>query len=75
MRFAARLKFLNFVLKHCRGPTDSQKLWKFFFLSLDTLTLTGVLELAVRTSARSTIAYSSSAASLLLSGVLAGTKI
>jgi hypothetical protein len=32
-----------------------------------------VLELAVRTSARSTIAYSSSAASLLLSGVLAGT--
>ena len=75
MFFGARsfLKFLNFVLKHCRGPTDSEKLWKFFFLSLDTLTLAGVLELAVRTSARSTIAYSSSAASLLLSGVLAGT--
>lgn len=73
--FGARsfLKFLNFVLKHSVSLAHELKLWKFCFLCLDTLVLAGVLELGVRSSARSTAAYASTAVALLVCSVFAGT--
>jgi len=72
--FGARsfLKFLNFALRHSLLP-QGPRLWKFFFLSLDSFVLLGVLELGVRSSARSTAAYTSTAVDLLLCSAFAGT--
>jgi hypothetical protein len=73
--FGARsfLKFLNFVLRHSATLAPRERLWKFFFLSLDSFVLLGVLELGVRSSVRSTSAYASAAAGLLLCSAFAGT--
>jgi hypothetical protein len=73
--FGARsfLKFLNFALRHSAALAPRQRLWKFFFLCLDTFVLLGVLELGVRSSARSASAYASTAVALLLCSVFAGT--
>ena len=75
MLFGSRsfLKFLNFVLQHCQKLTSKAKMWKFFFMCLDTLVMVSMLELAVRSSARSTAAYISTAVSLLISSVIFGT--
>ncbi len=73
--FGARsfLKFLNFVLKHSLQCSRQHKTWKFFFLCMDTIVFACVLELAVRSSARSKTKYAGSAVGLLWSSALAGT--
>ena len=73
--FGARsfLKFLNFALRHSATLPWGPRLWKFFFLCLDSLVLLCVLELGVRSSARSTSAYTSTAVGLLLCSAFAGT--
>jgi hypothetical protein len=73
--FGARsfLKFLNFALWHSATLPWGPRLWKFFFLCLDSLVLLCVLELGVRSSARSTSAYTSTAVGLLLCSAFAGT--
>ena len=76
--FGARafLKFMNFMLVHTAFPRsterDSTVAVKLFFLCVDTITLTCVLELAVRTSARSAADYASTATGMLVIVVLGG---
>jgi hypothetical protein len=71
--FGARsfLKFLNLTLKHSRRP-DSFALLKLAVLLVDTFAFAAVLELAVRTGARSKSEYASTAAGLLLLSALGG---
>lgn len=73
--FGARsfLKFLNFVLKHSHHYSKKHRVWKFFFLCIDTFVFICVLELAVRSSARSKTDYAGSAVALLWSSALTGT--
>lgn len=76
--FGARsfLKFLNLALRHSsfrhskRGARFAA--WKLAVLLIDTLALVAVLELAVRSGARSRSEYACTAASLLLLSALAG---
>lgn len=78
--FGARsfLKFLNLALKHSRQLTHSLRpnlppvLLKLAVLLVDTFAFVAVLELAVRTGARSKSEYASTAASLLLLSALGG---
>lgn len=71
--FGARsfLKFLNLTLKHSRRP-DIFALLKLAVLLVDTFAFAAVLELAVRTGARSKSEYASTAAGLLLLSALGG---
>jgi hypothetical protein len=70
------LKFMNFTLVHTACPRSSSRDWnvvrKLFFLSVDTVTLVCVLELAVRISARNEIEYASTATGMLIIIVLGG---
>ena len=72
----AFLKFMNFMLVHttCERSTDNDRTIasKLFFLSVDTVTLACVFELAVRTSARSEAEYASTATGMLIIIVLGG---
>ena len=78
--FGARsfLKFLNLALKHSRQLTHSLRpklppvLLKLAVLLVDTFAFVAVLELAVRSAARSKSEYASTAASLLLLSALGG---
>lgn len=76
--FASRsfLKFLNFMVLHTqqkRSPTnDITVMKKLIFLVADLLTLTCILELAVRTAARSSTEYASTATSMLIISSLGG---
>ena len=67
---------MNFMLVHTAFPRsterDSTVAVKLFFLCVDTITLTCVLELAVRTLARSAADYASTATGMLVIVVLGG---
>jgi hypothetical protein len=70
------LKFMNFTLLHTACTRSSSSDWnvarKLFFLSVDTVTLVCVFELAVRISARNEIEYASTATGMLIIIVLGG---
>jgi hypothetical protein len=70
------LKFMNFALLHTKCERTRLSDWnvarKLFFLSVDTVTLACVFELAVRISARNDIEYASTATGMLVIIVLGG---
>jgi hypothetical protein len=72
----AFLKFMNFMLVHTTCERSRDQDWtiacKLMFLSVDTVTLACVFELAVRTSARSEAEYASTATGMLIIIVLGG---
>ena len=71
--FGARsfLKFLNFTLRHSRAASPCA-CYKLFVLLADTFAFLAILELAVRTAARSSSDFASTAAGLELVSVLGG---
>ena len=72
--FGARnfLKFLNLTLHHSRAASAEFACFKLFVLLTDTFAFVAVLELAVRTAARSSSEYASTAAGLELLSALGG---
>jgi hypothetical protein len=72
--FGARsfLKFLNLTLQHSRAASALFACFKLAVLLADTFAFVAVLELAVRTAARSSSQYASTAAGLELLSVLGG---
>jgi hypothetical protein len=71
------LKFLNYTLLYtvCERSEKNNKILaqKFIFLSIDTITLTFIFELAVRISASSDMEYASTATGMLIIIVFGGT--
>jgi hypothetical protein len=71
------LKFLNYTLVYtvCKRSEKNNKIIarKFIFLSIDTITLTFIFELAVRISASSDMEYASTATGMLIIIVFGGT--
>jgi hypothetical protein len=71
------LKFLNYTLVYtvCKRSEKNNKILaqKFIFLSIDTITLTFIFELAVRISASSDMEYASTATGMLIIIVFGGT--
>jgi hypothetical protein len=71
------LKFLNYTLIYsvCERSKKNNKILaqKFIFLSIDTITLTFIFELAVRISASSDMEYASTATGMLIIIVFGGT--
>jgi hypothetical protein len=72
--FGARnfLKFLNLTLHHSRAASALFACFKLAVLLTDTFAFVAVLELAVRTAARSSSEYASTAAGLELLSALGG---
>ena len=70
------LKFLNFMLVYTAAERSSKQtrlvLQKLFFLYVDAFTLASMLELGVRSSARTAVEYASTAGGMLLVIVLGG---
>ena len=70
------LKFLNFMLVYTAAERSSKQtrlvLQKLAFLYVDAFTLASMLELGVRSSARTAVEYASTAAGMLLVIVLGG---